>query len=81
MANAIQKTGDNEYKLMARGCDFTLTFDAKSKKWEMYTVNASVRAYNNGYAIPKFFDSLDEVEAKYKSWRGIKALIESTPAV
>lgn len=74
MANAILMTGDKEFKLTARGCDFTLSFDAERNEWVMHTVNAMVHAYNRGHAIPKFFASLADVEAKYKSWRGIAAL-------
>lgn len=40
----------------------------------MYVVNASVRAWNNGYAIPKFFGSLEAVEKHYKSWIGVSKL-------
>jgi hypothetical protein len=34
-----------------------------------------VRAWNNGYAIPKRFGNLAEVESKYKTWRGVAALL------
>jgi hypothetical protein len=74
MAHAIVMTGEKEFKLTARGCDFTLVFDVQRNEWAMYTVNAMVRAYNRGYAIPKFFATLAEVEAKYKAWRGIAVL-------
>lgn len=43
----------------------------------MFTVNASVRAYNNGYALPKYFRGLEDVEKRYKSWQGIARLVES----
>jgi hypothetical protein len=73
MANAIQMVDEGKFQLQARGCDMTLV--RISDGWEMYTVNAMVSTYRRGYAIPKFFRSLEEVEAKYKSWRGISALV------
>lgn len=74
MANAILMTGTNEFLLVARGAEMTLKRDEKRGEWAMYTVNAAVKAWNRGYAVPKFFRSLEEVEAKYKTWRGIAAL-------
>lgn len=74
MANAIMMTGDKEFFLVARGAEMTLKFEAARGEWVMYTVNAAVKAWNRGFAIPKFFRSLEEVEAKYKTWRGIAAL-------
>lgn len=74
MANAIIQTGEKEFQLTARGNEFTLSFNANRDQWQMMTVNAAVRAWNRGFAIPKFFATLEEVEAKYKAWRGIVAL-------
>lgn len=74
MANAIMMTGENEFFLIARGAEMTLKRDEVRGEWVMYTVNAMVQAYNRGFATPKFFHSLAEVEAKYKTWRGIAAL-------
>jgi hypothetical protein len=73
--NAIIQTGAKEYKLTARGNEFTLRFDDIFGQWAMYTVNAAVRAWNRGFAIPKFFDTLEDVERAYKSWKGIVALV------
>tara|TARA_Y100001949_G_C15836390_1_gene264289 strand:+ start:366 stop:632 length:267 start_codon:yes stop_codon:yes gene_type:complete len=73
MANAIQVVNDNTFKLKARGNEYTLV--KEGDQWAMYVVNASVRAWNNGFAIPKYFDSLEQVEAKYKSWKGISLLL------
>lgn len=72
MKNAIQLRDDGSYYLTANGCEMTLQKDGE--RWAMYSVNAVVKAYRNGYAIPKYFDTLDDVEARYKSWRGIAAL-------
>ncbi|NMV37215.1 hypothetical protein [Ralstonia insidiosa] len=69
---AIQVTGENSFFLRARGAEMTLK--KEGERWAMYTVNAAVRAWRKGFAIPKYFDSLQAVEAKYKAWRGIAAL-------
>lgn len=72
--NAIMMTANKTFTLTARGNDMTLSFDEKREEWVMYTVNAAVRAWNRGFATPKFFKTLADVEAKYKAWRGIAAL-------
>lgn len=71
----IEMTKEGTYKLTARGNHFTLV--REKGEWALYTVNAAVRAYNNGFAIPKYFDSLEAVEKQYKSWSGIAALHQS----
>lgn len=73
MAN-IQQIDSNTFFLVARGAEMTLK--REGGRWVMYTVNAVVRAWNNGYATPKYFDSLDEVEQRYKTWRGVAALLD-----
>lgn len=70
----IMQLDDNTFELTARGAVMTLT--REGDRWVMYTVNAVVRAYRNGYATPKYFGSLVDVEAKYKTWRGVAALVE-----
>ena len=47
----------------------------KRWEWVMYTNNAVNDAWNNGHAIPKYFASLEAVETKYKSWRGVATLL------
>jgi hypothetical protein len=74
MTSHIQKVDENTYRVVAHGSEMTLTRLADG--WSMNTVNASVRAWNRGYAIPKHFDTLADVESKYKSWRGATALIK-----
>lgn len=74
MANAIQMISVNEFRLSSRGNEMTLKRTANG--WEMFTVNAAVRAWNRGYAVPKYFDSLKAVEMSYKSWVGITALVD-----
>lgn len=73
MANAIQMISVDEYRLTARGSEMTLKRTGAG--WEMVTINAAVRAWNRGYAVPKYFDSLKAVEMSYKSWVGITTLI------
>lgn len=70
----IQQLNRYEFFLKAHGNEMTLlkTVDG----WEMFTVNATVRAFNRGFAIPKFFPTIEAVESKYKSWKGISKLIE-----
>jgi len=69
----IEKISDTEYMLVSRGAEMTLI--RADGQWEMYVVNASVRAWRNGVAIPKFFSTLEDVETRYKSWRGIAELV------
>jgi hypothetical protein len=45
--------------------------------WEMYTDNVAARAYNHGFPGVHTFRTLEEVERRYKSWRGIAALVAS----
>lgn len=75
MATAIQMITADEFKLSARGCDYTLK--REGDRWAMYVVNAAVRAWNRGFAIPKYFPDLGEVEKKYKAWRGIVSMLDS----
>lgn len=70
---AIEVKREGEYFLSARGCDYTLK--SENGRWAMYVVNAAVRAWNRGFATPKYFDDLAAVEAKYKAWAGITKLI------
>lgn len=68
---------DNGYTLTTRGMTMTLsrsTF-ASLGAWQMETDNASARAWNRMPSV-KYFDSLEAVEAAYKSWRGISELID-----
>ena len=74
MGKAIQIVNETTFKLSARGNDYTLV--REKNEWAMYVVNASVRAWRNGFAIPKYFKTLKDVEAKYKSWLGISELTD-----
>lgn len=73
MASQIEMVNETTFKLSARGNDYTLI--KEGSEWAMYVVNASVRAWRNGFAIPKYFNTLEAVEKKYKSWKGISALV------
>lgn len=71
---AIQQIDTNTYYLESRGNKMTLTLKETKwgPEWEMYTDNASHRAYR-GLGM-RTFSNLMQVETAYKSWRGIAAL-------
>lgn len=73
MKSEIQALPEGKFILKARGSEMTL--QRCDDGWDMYVVNASVRAWNKGYAVPRHFATLADVEAKYKSWTGIAALV------
>lgn len=76
MNNCIQMISPSKFRLKTRGNDFTLTIKPCGT-CEMIVLNAAVKAYRNGHAIPREFNSLKEVEDQYKSWRGISDLVNS----
>ncbi|MGX1201120.1 hypothetical protein [Marinobacter sp. MBR-105] len=69
--NPIHMINENEFELVARGQHMTLF--RKGDDWEMWTTNATTRAWG-GPSI-KVFPSLEAVEAKYKTWKGITKLV------
>jgi hypothetical protein len=72
--NIIQ-TSDNTYEMTIRGAHMTLVRrQSVCGNWEMTTVNAAAQAWNR-IIMPKHFNTLEEIEAKYKSWRGVSKLI------
>ena len=79
MKNTIIMKSETEFTLNTRGMGMTLTKGTNpttdAVEWRMVVCNASNRAYNRGMPMPKFFKSLEGVEAKYKSWRGIALLV------
>ena len=64
----------NKFTTSVRGHNFTIE-RMPTGIWWVIVVNASVHAYNGGVAMPKEFDTLEEVEARYKSLRGISELV------
>lgn len=67
----------NTYRLNSRGNDMTLKRSRVQGRWEMTTVNAATRTYKGVMPSVRYFDKLEEVEKRYKSWRGIVALHRS----
>lgn len=69
----IQQIDDNSYATSVRGTHMVLEKTAAG--WRVKTRNAATRVWGIGGESWKDFDSLAQVEARYKSWRGIGALI------
>lgn len=75
MASFLQ-TGENEWTVAIRGAHLTLVRQNQPwAKWAVLTDNAAARAWNHGRESFRGFQTLAEVEAHYKSWRGISAFI------
>ncbi|WP_219096221.1 hypothetical protein [Pseudomonas sp. UMAB-40] len=73
--SAIEQIGDNRYSLKARGTSMVL--EQVNGGWRVKTKNAATRAWSMGGESWKEFATLAQVEANYKSWRGIAALVET----
>lgn len=71
----IQQLDDNRFFLDVRGTKMTL--EPFRKGWRMKVVNASTRVWGMGGESWKDFDTLAQVESKYKSWRGIASLLDN----
>jgi hypothetical protein len=69
----ISMIDERTYKLTSKGNE--ITFVKKNGGWDVFLVNASVRAYRRGFATSKFFESIEAVEKHYKSLIGISCLI------
>lgn len=78
MAN-IKVIGKDTYELNARGQRMVLA--PSERGWRMTTQSAMTRAHSLGGASVKEFDNLMQVEAHYKSWRGLSALIAQPPTL
>lgn len=64
---------DGTYYLESRGNKMTLRYHSSWDQWEMFCDNAARRAYNSpGITM---FNSLKEVEKKYKTWAGIVQIV------
>lgn len=68
----IQQIDTNTFTLSSRGTDMKLVRQ-EGGTWVMFADNASRRAWG-GLGV-KHFTSLVDVEAHYKSWRGISQLV------
>lgn len=62
--------GVNYYSSVARGVRYTL--HNNGREWELYSTRLSLKYTVGSY---KFFNNLEELEAKLKSFRGISQLI------
>lgn len=73
--STIEQIGPNSYALKVRGTSMEL--EQIKDGWRVKTKSAMTRTWSLGGESWKEFASLQEVEANYKSWRGITALIEN----
>lgn len=72
----IEKIADGQIRVKTRGAVITATkrFNTDhSTHWQVYTDNASHRAYRG--TLGKSFDSIAELEKAYKSLKGVSKLI------
>jgi len=74
----FKKLDNGTYQTVARGSTMTL-MRSEDGDWEVWTSNASTRAYN-GLPSVRHFRHLKDVEAAYKSWDGIVDHIAQTEA-
>lgn len=71
MSKTITKLDNDTYETRVRGNHMTLR--RARDGWEMWTTNASTRAWSGMPSI-RHFESLTSVETGYKSWAGIATL-------
>ena len=75
----IQQTNENEYVTdNGRGTKFTIVRKANGG-WTVFSDNAMRRAY--GGLGCKEFDTLEDIEANYKSLRGLAKLLSGEALV
>jgi hypothetical protein len=68
----VDQIDHNTFTTTARGT--TMTLLRTRTGWEMMSSNASTRAWSRGPSI-KHFETLENVEANYRSWQGITRLV------
>lgn len=68
----ILQLDDNTYQGRARGCTYTIT--RQPSGWRVTVENAATRAWRS--LGTRDFSTLEEVEAHYKSLKGLSALIQ-----
>ncbi|MGO2168727.1 hypothetical protein [Pseudoalteromonas sp.] len=73
----VNMISHNKFKVVKRGHEFTIERQA-SGIWWVTVLNASVRAYSNGVAFPKEFDTIEAIEKQYKSLNGLSALLKAS---
>lgn len=71
---AIEQIDEDTFQTRSRGSTITLTRLPEGRGWSVMVDNAAVRAWRSLGC--KNFDSLEEVERKYKSLSGISKLID-----
>ncbi|ARM86174.1 hypothetical protein [Marinobacter salarius] len=72
----IEQIDGNTFKTASKNGRNTMTLFRTNDGWEVWTHNASTRAWNNGMPSVKSFDSLAQIEQKYRSFQGVSMLIE-----
>jgi hypothetical protein len=73
MATIIQ-TGEKTFTTdNGKGTTLTLKWNTRLDRWEVFADNAAVRAYRS--LGVKIFATLADVETRYKTFRGVSALI------
>jgi hypothetical protein len=77
MASVIEMVDDKTFRVSNRGSMMTLT-KQDDGTWTVGTHNACTRAYRGQFGSYRYFATLADVEAAYKSWRGIAVLISAS---
>jgi hypothetical protein len=70
----IQMISDTRFELSKGGHKMTLSLESSSG-WVMVTENACTRAWHGRVGSYTHFDTLSDVESRYKSWRGLGILV------
>jgi hypothetical protein len=74
----FQRLDDGTYRRTTAATTMSL-FRSSDGGWEMWTTNASTRAWGGGPSV-RHFETLDDVEKAYASWRGVADFIASQEA-
>ena len=76
----IEQVSATEFKLTKGAHQMTLGRN-EDGSWSMTTHNPCTRAWRGRLGSLKRFETLSDVEERYKSWRGVSDLYEGTAAV
>jgi|GEM_PF-2282563 len=71
----IEQVDNNTFKTVSRNGLSTMTLIRSGDGWEVWTRNASTRAYLGNMPSVKRFNSLEDVEKRYRSFARITALV------